>query len=459
MSDELKEFNIQHSTLKIAATLPDRVLVVGLGTTGVALIKFLASLGKRVTVTDMKGQDQLSFSLGELAGVPFVSRLGGHKKEDFIDHRLIVISPGVETDNEYLKVARKEGARVIGEIELASSFIKEPIIAVTGTNGKTTTTTLLGEIFREAFGEIFVGGNIGNPLINYVSTGQKADWVIVEVSSFQLETIETFRPHIAILLNITEDHLDRYPSFEAYVSAKERIFENQTASDYALINSRLKAPDAIKARVLSFSTSETEGVDAFLADGLLSVSLGENRYQYRREISPLVGIHNSENLLASLMASHLAGIEQPVIERALAGFKGLAHRVEFVREVGGVRFFNDSKATNVDAAKRALESIEGGVVLIAGGKDKGGSYGAIIPFASRISGLVLLGEAKERIEKELGPYTKTYAEASLADAVKRAFSVASPGETVLFSPMCSSFDMFRDYKERGNIFKEVVWSL
>jgi UDP-N-acetylmuramoylalanine--D-glutamate ligase len=459
MSDELRELNIKHSTLDIAHSLPERVLVVGLGTTGVALVKFLSEVGRKVTVTDVKGQNDLALSLEELAGVPFESHLGGHRKEDFLDHQLIVVSPGVQSDIGYLRQARAKGARVIGEIELASAFIREPIIGITGTNGKTTTTSLLGEIFAQAFSGVFVGGNIGNPLINYVRSGTKADWVIAEVSSFQLETIDTFRPHIAILLNITEDHLDRYPSFDSYAAAKWRIFENQTGDDYALLNSSLTPPDTLKAKTLYFSITEEVREGACLKNGLLHISVKGQDVDYRREISPLVGDHNSENLLAVLLASHLAGINRSIIEPALAAFNGLPHRVEFVRETGGVRFFDDSKATNVDAAKRALESIEGKVVLIAGGKDKGGSYEAILPLIHKIKAIILFGEAKDKIEKALGPYTKTYGENSLGDAVKRANSVAGPGETVLFSPMCSSFDMFKDYKERGTLFKEAVWSL
>ncbi len=446
-------------TRHTAPELPDRVLVVGLGSSGAATVKFLAARGIKVTVTDMKQESELGASLKLLGDTPFTGRFGAHERKDFLDHQLIVISPGILTDHPLLNDARQNGARVIGEVELAARFIEEPIIAITGTNGKTTTTTLLGEVFNKAFGDVFVGGNIGDPLINYVVAGRKARYVIAEISSFQLETIETFRPHTAVLLNITEDHLDRYTAFADYIAAKMRIFENQSADDRALLSTQIKNTKGVKARKFFFSTEAALDEGAFLAGGLLKVRVGGKETVYKRELSPLVGIHNSENLLSVLLTSHLYGIDTGVIEDAIRSFKGLAHRVEFVRELGGVKYYNDSKATNVDATKRALESINGKVVLIAGGKDKGGSYGFITGLADRIKGLVVIGEARERIQNELGPYIETYPEGSLQDAVLRAQRIADKGDTVLFSPMCSSFDMFESYKARGNAFKRITEAL
>jgi UDP-N-acetylmuramoylalanine--D-glutamate ligase len=241
------------SNLEPAIDIPDRVLVVGLGKTGVSLVKFLAGLGKKVTVTDSKPADELKASLAQLNGASYVGHFGLHVRDDFLNHEMILVSPGVASDLPLLSEARSKGNRIIGEIELASRFIKEPIIAVTGTNGKTTTTTLLGHVFTTAFKDVFVGGNIGNPLIDYVMKGQRARFVIAEISSFQLETVEQFRPHVAILLNMTEDHLDRYSSFEEYVFAKWRIFENQAPDDYALITLDLADKAGIKARKLCFS--------------------------------------------------------------------------------------------------------------------------------------------------------------------------------------------------------------
>ncbi len=439
--------------------LPDRALVVGLGASGAATVKFLASRGVKVTVTDMKQESALGAPLKLLGGTPFTGRFGTHERRDFLDHALIVISPGILTDHPLLEEARQNGARVIGEVELAARFIEEPIIAITGTNGKTTTTTLMGRVFEKAFGNVFVGGNIGDPLINYVVAGKKAAYVIAEISSFQLETIETFRPKTAILLNITEDHLDRYTAFADYIAAKMRIFENQLEDDRALLSTEIARTDGIRARKSLFSTRKTLGEGAFLDNDLLKVRIGGHETVYKRDMSPLVGIHNSENLLSVLLTAHLCGIDRQAIEDAIRGFKGLAHRVEFVRELGGVKYYNDSKATNVDATKRALESIDGKIVLIAGGKDKGGSYDFIIPLAARIKGLVVIGEAKGRIGAELGPHMKTYPEETLEDAVVRAQRIAGEGDTVLFSPMCSSFDMFESYKARGNAFKQITEAL
>jgi UDP-N-acetylmuramoylalanine--D-glutamate ligase len=452
-----EQFNTQHAARSLA--LPDRVLVVGLGTSGVSVVKFLAGMGKKVTVTDMKQEGELSASLKALNGVPFTGRFGFHDPHDFLDHDLIVISPGIVTGLPLLEEARRNGARVIGEIELAARFIEEPIIAITGTNGKTTTTTLMGLVFEKAFGRVFVGGNIGEPLINHVVSGRKADYVIAEISSFQLETIETFKPHTSILLNITEDHLDRYTAFVDYVAAKMNIFSYQTASDQALLNSAITGTGRINAKKYCFSTAETVDEGAFLNGDALKVRLNNTEFSYQRDLSPLIGIHNSENLLSVLLASHLYGIDRDMIEETIRNFKGLPHRVEFVRELKGIKFYNDSKATNVDATKRALESMKGNVILIAGGKDKGGSYGFITGLADKIKSMVLIGEARQRIETELGPFMKTYSEGSLEDAVERAFRIAQKGDTVLFSPMCSSFDMFENYKVRGNMFKRAVEAL
>jgi UDP-N-acetylmuramoylalanine--D-glutamate ligase len=439
--------------------LPDDILIVGLGVTGVATAQFLAKMGKKITIVDEKPETDLSASLKELEGVRFTGRFGSHRRENFLAHSLIVISPGVDSQLPFLKEAKEKGIKVIGEMELAYAFIDEPIIAVTGTNGKTTVTTLMGEIFKKAYGDVFVGGNIGAPLINYVLKGVKARFIIVEVSSFQLETIEAFRPKASILLNVTEDHLDRYRSFAEYRDAKYRIFENQEEGDFAILNANLPLLEGVKAKNLFFSSEKDVQEGSFFKDGVMTVRLQGQEYQYERAISPLVGIHNTENLLAALLAAHVHGIEKGLIHEAVRDFKGLPHRIEAVRQIDNILFYNDSKATNVDSTKRALESVGGNVVLIAGGKDKGGSYKVIADQMKKVRALILIGEAKERINAELGVYTDTYMENDLSGAVKRALRVAKDGDVVLFSPMCSSFDMFRDYKDRGNQFKTMVESL
>jgi len=412
--------------------LPDKILVVGLGATGIATAKFLAGMGKQITITDTKKEEDLISALTNLKGVRFEGHFGGHRQDDFLSHSLIVISPGVDSELPELQEARKRGIKVSGEIELASTFVKEPIIAITGTNGKTTVTSLLGEIFTKAYGDVFVGGNIGNPLFNYVLEGRKAKYVILEISSFQLETIETFHPATSVLLNITEDHLDRYRNYEEYITAKYRIFENQTKVDRAVLNGNLETTYDIKANKLFFTTCEKLNEGAFFDKGNIYVRLSDKEFVYKRALSPLIGIHNTENILSALLVSHIYGIEQQVVEEVLRGFKGLAHRVEPIRELNGVRFYNDSKATNVDATRRALESIEGKVILIAGGKDKGGSYKIIADLMDKVKGMILIGEAKERISDELGEFTKTYMEKDLNGAAERAFEIADAGDIVLF---------------------------
>lgn len=439
--------------------LPDDILIVGLGMTGVATARFLAKMGSKITIVDEKPESELASSLNALKGVQFRGSFGSHRREDFFAHTLIVVSPGVDSELPLLREAREKGIRIIGEMELAYSFIKEPIIAITGTNGKTTVTTLVGEIFKKAFGNVFVGGNIGDPLINYVLKGTRAEYVIIEVSSFQLETIEAFKPKTSVLLNVTEDHLDRYRSFAEYRDAKYRIFKNQDKEDFAIFNANLSVPESCIAKRLFFSSEGGIPEGAFLKDGVMLVRFGGQEHRYERSLSPLVGIHNTENLLVALLLAHVHGIGENVIREAIRDFKGLPHRIEAVRTIDNIIFYNDSKATNVDSTKRALESVDGNVVLIAGGKDKGGSYKVIADQMKKIRALILIGEAKERISAELGTYADTYMEKDLSGAVKRAYEIAKNGDVVLFSPMCSSFDMFRDYKDRGNQFKNMVESL
>ncbi|MCX7856787.1 MAG: UDP-N-acetylmuramoyl-L-alanine--D-glutamate ligase [Deltaproteobacteria bacterium] len=439
--------------------LPKRILVVGLGKTGVALVRFLREMGVEVTVTDIKKEDELKPQLEKLGDLNFKSYFGGHRREDFFSTDLIILSPGVDTNFHLVLEAQEKGVKVTGELEFASRFVEDPIIAVTGTNGKTTVTTLIGKLFQEAFGEVFVGGNIGNPLIEYVMQKKKAKFLVLEVSSFQLETIETFRPNCAVLLNITEDHLDRYKNFSEYVDAKLRIFENQSEKDFAVINSEVTLKNNLRAKKFIFSSRKPVNEGAFFDGEKILVNVGGIEEVYPRSISPLFGNHNTENLMASILVARLFGIEKGLIEDCIKKFRGLPHRTEFVRELNGVVFINDSKATNVDATKRALESVNGPVVLIVGGKDKMGSYKPILEEKEKIKAMVVFGEAKERIIEELGDFIESFIEKDLESAVKRAYEIGIPGDTILFSPMCSSFDMFRDYVERGNRFKEIVMAL
>ncbi|HJV34776.1 UDP-N-acetylmuramoyl-L-alanine--D-glutamate ligase [Geomonas sp.] len=441
-----------------------KILVVGLARTGVAVARFLAEAGARVTVTDMRDDEALADTLNELADLDIDYELGRHVPHSFLMADLIVVSPGVPMDIKPLMMARSQKRRVISEVELASWFIKTPMVAITGTNGKTTTTTLTGEIFRGCGFETFVGGNIGNPLIELAMSGQEVERVVVELSSFQLEGVESFHPHVAVLLNLTEDHLDRYHSFQEYIDAKLRIFENQTADDYAVLNIDdplvAACADKLKARIFPMSRlSELEEGISY-RDGFITFAHNGKVLTFGTEGFLLKGVHNLDNIMASLAATLLMRCDGDCAYQTVRTFKGLPHRMEFVAEVNGVGYYEDSKGTNVGSVVKSLESFEPGITLIAGGKDKGGSYEPLAPLVSaRVSHLILIGEAKERMNEALGSLTDTHFSETLEGAVALAHKLTDPGGVVLFSPACSSFDMFKDYLERANCFKGAVRAL
>jgi len=441
-----------------------KILVVGLARTGAAVARFLCECGARVTVSDSKGPESLGPFLSPLSALEITYELGGHGDDTFRAADLIVVSPGVPMDIAPLALARNHGVPVISEIELAYQFIDAPIAAITGTNGKTTTTTLVGEIFRKCGFRTFVGGNIGNPLIDLVISGERTDRVVAEISSFQLEGIVDFRPRVAVLLNITEDHLDRYTSYQEYIDAKLRVFANQTASDFAILNIDdplvASAAGNLAARLVPMSRltvleqgiSYHHGVITFAWDGRVE--------QFPTAAFKLRGVHNIDNCMAALATSLLMGCPASVALKAVEGFSGLPHRMEFVATVNGVSYYNDSKGTNVGSVVKSLESFPGNITLIAGGKDKGGDYAPLADLVrERVRHLILLGEAKERIRTALGDLTDTVLVDSLEGAVAEAHRRAEPGGVVLFSPACSSFDMFRNYEVRGERFVEAVLGL
>jgi UDP-N-acetylmuramoylalanine--D-glutamate ligase len=438
-----------------------RVLVVGMARTGLATVRFLKTKGSIVSTTEMKPREEMEGAPQELEEMDVLMEWGGHRTETFLKPDLIVVSPGVDLNIEPIQKALQKGIRVISEIELAYHFIRLPIIAVTGTNGKTTTTLLIGEMLKEEGMRVGVGGNVGEPLIRFTDGGNRWEVLVAEISSFQLEAIEDFRPRYSVLLNITEDHLDRYPRYEDYIEAKVRIFTNQDSEDVAILNRDdpivMKYGVKAKAKKIFFSLKERVEEGAFSNGQSILLRLGKEEEDYSLVRTPLKGIHNVENMMAALTTARIFGCSKKAIETALNRFEGLEHRLEFVREIEGVRFYNDSKGTNVGSVVKSLQSFSEPIILIAGGKDKKGDLTPLKGLIhSRVRRLILMGEAKERMGRELGGLTDTAIAKDMEEAVRLSYQSAQKGEVVLLSPACSSFDMFKDYKERGRVFKKAV---
>ena len=439
-----------------------KVLVVGLARTGLAATGFLKARGSIVSATEVKGREEVDQEVArrmEEMGIPV--EWGCHREETFLSQDLIVVSPGVDLAIEAIRKAKEKGIPILSEIELAFRFIHVPIIAVTGTNGKTTTTLLIGEMLKEEGRSVGVGGNVGEPLILFVDEAKGWEVLVVEISSFQLEAVETFRPRISVLLNVTEDHLDRYPTYAEYIEAKSKIFMHQTPEDDAVLNGEdpivAKLAESVKARKAFFSLRGKTSRGAFYDPPNVVVNVGEGEEVYCLSNAPLRGIHNVENMMAAMVASRLFHCSKTAIEKVMNRFEGIEHRLEFVREIRGVRYYNDSKGTNVGSVVKSLQSFSEPILLIAGGKDKEGDLSPLRELIrTRVKKMILIGEAKERMARELGTLTKTIPARDLDEAVTLAHRAAERGEVVLLSPACSSFDMFRDYKERGKVFKEAV---
>jgi len=444
--------------------LKDRnILVVGLARTGVSVARFLAAAGARVTVTDLRDEIALAGVMDELGALDIRWVLGRHDESDFTSADLIVVSPGVPQDHPLLAAAQKAGREIVSEIELAGRFITAPLVAITGTNGKTTTTTLAGEIFKGNGFATYVGGNIGDPLIELLESGQAVERVVAEISSFQLEWISTFRPRVAALLNLSEDHLDRYASYQEYIDAKLRIFENQTGDDFAVVNRDdglvWKSAQGLKARIFPFSRKEELAEGIFHRDGVITFRHKGEEATFPTAGIRLQGVHNLENIMAALACCLLLGCRPDASFATVRDFESLHHRMEFVRKFKGVSYYEDSKATNVGSVEKALESFDN-ITLIAGGKDKGGSYAPLVALVQdRVRHLILIGEAADRMQLELGSLTDTHRAATLEEAVWTAAQITASGGTVLMSPACSSFDMFRDYEERAQRFISAVKAL
>jgi len=442
-----------------------RVLVVGLGKSGVASALFLKAHGAQVTVSDTKPQEQLSKEIPLLLDHGITVETGGHGERTFRGQDLIVVSPGVPVDAPPLVQARTLNEPVIGEIELAAQFLPKRIVAITGSNGKTTTTTLTGEIIAAGGFPTAVGGNIGTPAITLVGRSTPETIVVLEVSSFQLETIQTFRPKIAVVLNVTPDHLDRHHSFDIYVNAKAQIFENQTPDDFAVLNADDHTcrglAERTRAQVFWFSREQEVKQGAYAKDGriLFRDSSGQREIMLVSEI-PLKGSHNVENVLAAVCVGVLMGCDPARIRAAVSAFKAVEHRLEYVATVGGVEYYNDSKATNVDATIKALESFPANIHLILGGKDKGSDYTVLNDLLrKRVKRVYTIGAAAEKIESHIQGATEVVYSGTLEAAIRRAAQLAKPGDIVLLAPACASFDQFQSYEHRGRTFKEVVRKL
>ncbi|MGA3371368.1 MAG: UDP-N-acetylmuramoyl-L-alanine--D-glutamate ligase [Terracidiphilus sp.] len=441
-----------------------KVLVVGLGKSGLAAALFLRRRGAQVTVSDVRSAEALAKEIPALIEEGIMVEAGGHGLLTFRRQDLIVVSPGVPLDTPELAQVKHFGLPVIGELELAARFLKGKMLAVTGSNGKTTTTTLLGEILAAGGLRTLVGGNIGVPVVALIEDSTDETWSVLEVSSFQLESTEEFHPAIAVILNITPDHLDRHGSFENYAAAKERIFARQIAADCLVLNAdnprSAEAATRSAARVYWFSIEHPVAQGAWLEDGFVVYRAAQDAATEKvmplRGI-PLKGAHNIENVLAAVAAARLAGVPVEAIRGAIEKFQAVEHRLEYVATHNGVQFYNDSKATNVDATAKAVAAFSGGIHLILGGKDKNSDYTQLTELLrERVNAVYTIGSAAAKIESHLRGVVAIHSCETLDKAVHCAASAARGGEVILLAPACSSFDQFENYEQRGRVFKELV---
>ena len=441
-----------------------RVLVVGLARTGVATSLFCAARGAHVTATDTRAENEIGEALAPLRAAGVNLELGGHRENTFLEQDLIVPSPGVPADAPLLQAARPKGITIWSEVELADRFLHGRLIGITGSNGKTTTTSLIEHILRNAGFSTILAGNIGTPLIARVEHTGDDSITVVELSSFQLELIETFRPNISVFLNLTADHLDRHHTFEAYGHAKARIFENQTAADSAILNADDPATTPLaptKPHLYWFSRKQRVAQGAFVREnGIVFRHDGREEAVLSLKEIPLPGAHNVENVLAAVVATRLAGADAAAIAKGVRSFAGVEHRLEFVAEIGGVRYYNDSKATNVDATLKALDAFPGRILIVLGGKDKGSDYTLLQrPLREKAILALLIGAAADKIEKQITGSVAIERAGTIERAVEIASRAARPGDVVLLAPACASFDQFQNYEYRGRVFKELVHQL
>ncbi|AZZ35853.1 UDP-N-acetylmuramoyl-L-alanine--D-glutamate ligase [Bdellovibrio sp. qaytius] len=448
-----------------------KILVVGLGKTGVSLAKFLTKYEAQVTITDHKSKPELSAQLDQLEGYTNIKfELGSHSPKTFLSQDLVILSPGVASHLKIFEYARQQGVKITGEFEFSAGFIKEPIAAVTGTNGKTTIARLCESMLKESGIDVWVGGSNENPITNYLLEEKKAKLVIAEVSGFMLEHCVNFNPANVVFCNLAENHLDRYRSMEEYVNAKRKVFKNTNQATTSILNADDNAvvelardPSVQRGRIFYFSRKPALEPQIMNIGGAVNIGdeikvrTGPDIESFSVKNIKMKGKHSVENVMAALLLAREYGANHDAIQRAIDNFNGLKHRLEYVRKVGGVLFYNDSKATNVHAVLRSLDCFDENVILIAGGKDTNLNYEPLRNLIKRkVKCLILVGEAKERINRDLGDFTETYLIGTFEEAVLIAYQKSRIADIVLLSPACSSFDMFDSYEERGDYFKEIV---
>jgi UDP-N-acetylmuramoylalanine--D-glutamate ligase len=439
-----------------------KILVVGLARTGVALCRFLTEQGARVTVTDQADPAALTEPRRDLAGLGVVEDLGVAQPQ-WQGYDALVLSPGVPPELPWLAAARGAGLPVMGELEVASPFIRRPLLAISGTNGKTTTTTLLGALLTASGQNPLVGGNIGTPVVSLLAQQETADCLVLEVSSFQLDTTSRFHPQAAALLNITPDHLDRYPDYEAYIASKASLFRRQGPADLRVLNAddpALAALETGNSRVYYFSADRPLETGAWLQNGTLQVRTANCNAAYPVQHLRLQERHNLENIMAALLLALDAGADPEACREVLATFRGLHHRLEWVTDLDGVSYYDDSKGTNVGAVARSLAHFDRPVILIAGGRDKDSDFTLLNDLVRiHVKALVLIGETRQQLARVWHGLAPVYLADDLAAAVAQAANLARSGDVVLLSPACASFDMFRDYVHRGQVFQHLVREL
>lgn len=441
-----------------------KVLVIGAAVTGVPVVKILSHFGADIILNDFKKVDELAEVIAEIDQLPIRLVAGGHPVKLAEDCDFVVVSPGVPLDIPLVQRAKALGKEVISEIELASRLTTTPIAAITGTNGKTTTTALLGEIMRASGRKTFITGNIGNAMILEVENARQSDIFVLEVSSFQLESVSSFKPIVSAILNITPDHLNRHRTMENYIDAKCNIFVNQDDSDYTILNGddpeTLKLAGIPKSKVLLFSRKKEVAQGAFLENDQIVVRVGNKKETIiHKDKIYILGNHNLENALAATLMAYCLGVPASVIAGTLESFKGVEHRIEFVKELDGVIYYNDSKGTNTDASIKAIEAMKRPTLIIAGGYDKGSEYDDFIEaFGDVIKHMVLIGKTADKLEKTAYKhgFVNIHKAKDLREAVKKCHELSESGDCVLLSPACASWDMFRNYEERGRLFKEYV---